>query len=324
MAQETKYLGKLGLPQLIEEIKSGFAKLVHTHKLSEITDYTVDSEIKSDSENPVQNMVVKEALDLKVPIMRTVNGKTLEANINLDASDVGTMTSEEITSELNTKADAIGVAYIDIEDNENIEYEGTITGVTIELVDNLESTSTTSALTPNQGRILKGYIDELNEDVETLNSNKADKDVVDGLSSSINELNKNFLYADGVFSGLNVTNADGTQYRAQIQADGLFVIFKLEPGGTWTPTNVIGQAVTSQNGNVTGNIIGSSYKDVGVAFPIPFNKVPTVTVVDRAQAVGTILPSVLSVTNAGCIIRIQNAYTGSVSFDVLWIAEATI
>ena len=120
MAQENKYLGKLGLPQLIEEIKSGFAKLVHTHKLSEITDYTVDSEIKSDSENPVQNMVIKEALDLKVPIMRTVNGKSLEADINLSASDVGTMTSEEITNELDEKANATEVAYIEVTGSETV------------------------------------------------------------------------------------------------------------------------------------------------------------------------------------------------------------
>lgn len=190
MAQEKRYLGESGLQTLVDLIKAGYAKMVHSHTLSEITDYTVDSEIKSDSENPVQNQVVKEALDLRVPVVRTVNGKTLEADINLSASDVGTMTSEEITIELDTKADAIGVAYIDIEDNENVEYEGTITGSTIELVDRLNSTSTTSALTANQGKVLKGYIDELNEDVETLNSNKADKDVVDGLYSSINELNE--------------------------------------------------------------------------------------------------------------------------------------
>ena len=98
--------------------------------------------------------------------------------------DENTNVYDKITNMSNT------MAYIDIEDNENVEFEGTITGSTVELVDRLDSTSTTSALTANQGKVLKGYIDELNEDVETLNSNKADKDVVDGLSSSINELNE--------------------------------------------------------------------------------------------------------------------------------------
>ena len=78
---------------------------------------------------------------------------------------------DELQVALDTKANATDVAYIDIEDNENIEYTETNTRDTIELVDNLESTSTTSALTANQGKVLKGQIDELNEDVESLNEN---------------------------------------------------------------------------------------------------------------------------------------------------------
>lgn len=62
------------------------------------------------------------------------------------------------------------MAYIDIEDNENIEYED-VRPQAVELVDRLDSTSTTSALTANQGKVLKGQIDELNEDVESLNEN---------------------------------------------------------------------------------------------------------------------------------------------------------
>ena len=97
MAQEeNKYLGESGLKKLIEMIKAGFAKITHSHTLSDITDYTVDSEILSDSENPVQNKVVKFALDEKVPITRTVNGKPLSTNINLSASDVGAANSIHI------------------------------------------------------------------------------------------------------------------------------------------------------------------------------------------------------------------------------------
>ena len=173
--QEKRYLGESGLQKLVDLIKAGYAKLVHTHKLSEITDYTVDSEIKSNSENPVQNQVVKAALDEKVPIIRTVNGKSLEADINLNASDVGTMTSDEITSGLDSKANISDVAYIDIEDNENIEYED-VRPQAVELVDNLESTSTTSALTANQGRVLnekkadKNSVDLLTEETQRLQS----------------------------------------------------------------------------------------------------------------------------------------------------------
>ena len=121
MAQEEKkYLSESGLQRLVEIIKAGFARLTHTHELSDITDYEVDAELSQNSENPVQNKVIKSALDEKVPMGRTVNGKSLDADINLTASDVGTMTTDEITSELDTKANATNVAYIDENDNETI------------------------------------------------------------------------------------------------------------------------------------------------------------------------------------------------------------
>lgn len=100
--QEKKYLGKDGLLALIDSIKTGFAKLVHTHTLSEITDYTVDNSLKSDSTNPVQNKVVKSAIDSKVPLTRTVNGKPLNADIYLNASDVGAATSNDVETAKNT------------------------------------------------------------------------------------------------------------------------------------------------------------------------------------------------------------------------------
>lgn len=97
MAQEEKkYLSESGLQRLVEIIKAGFARLTHTHELSDITDYEVDAELSQNSENPVQNKVIKSALDEKVPITRTVNGKPLSTNINLSASDVGAANSIHI------------------------------------------------------------------------------------------------------------------------------------------------------------------------------------------------------------------------------------
>lgn len=53
----------------------------HTH--------TADSELSSTSTNPVQNKIITSALNEKVPVSRTVNGKSLASNISLTASDVG-------------------------------------------------------------------------------------------------------------------------------------------------------------------------------------------------------------------------------------------
>lgn len=70
-----------GLQSALDE-KASFS---HTH--------TVDAALSSTSTNPVQNKVVKSALDEKVPTNRTINGKSLSGNITLSASDVGADTS---------------------------------------------------------------------------------------------------------------------------------------------------------------------------------------------------------------------------------------
>ena len=52
-------------------------------------DVTVDDALSGTSTNPVQNKVVKTALDGKVPTSRKVNGKELSQDISLTAADVG-------------------------------------------------------------------------------------------------------------------------------------------------------------------------------------------------------------------------------------------
>lgn len=62
----------------------------------------VDTGLSDTSTNPVQNKAVKNALDSKVPITRTVNGKALSSNISLSASDVGADPSGSSTSALSS------------------------------------------------------------------------------------------------------------------------------------------------------------------------------------------------------------------------------
>ena len=88
------YLDKAGVTQLIDEIKSRFAPLSHTHKLSELSDYKVDTSLSSTSTNPVENKIVNAALNTKVPISRTINGKELSTNITITASDIGSVQTD--------------------------------------------------------------------------------------------------------------------------------------------------------------------------------------------------------------------------------------
>lgn len=64
MSQEQyNFLDELGLGKVIDNIKTMFAKLSHSHKLSDISDYTIDSAMSSTSMNPVQNNVLKMEFD---------------------------------------------------------------------------------------------------------------------------------------------------------------------------------------------------------------------------------------------------------------------
>lgn len=63
----------------------------------------VDTSLNSNSTNPVQNKVintkfnaVQSSIDNKVPSSRTINGKTLTADITLSASDVGALPSSTV------------------------------------------------------------------------------------------------------------------------------------------------------------------------------------------------------------------------------------
>lgn len=97
MAQK-KYVSLSRLSTFLDNLKTTFSSLGHKHKLSDITDYTVDSTLSSTSTNPVQNNVIKASLDEKISNTRTVNGKALSTDIMLSASDIDTYTKTEIDS----------------------------------------------------------------------------------------------------------------------------------------------------------------------------------------------------------------------------------
>lgn len=99
-----------------EEVQTLIANASHSHNNKSILDATtasfttalleklngiaaganktiIDSTLSEDSMNPVQNKIVKSALDGKVPTTRKVNNKALNADITLTASDVGAIAS---------------------------------------------------------------------------------------------------------------------------------------------------------------------------------------------------------------------------------------
>ena len=58
-----KYINLDNLSTFLSGLRTTFAALVHTHTMSDITDFAVDDTLSPTSTNPVQNKVISEALE---------------------------------------------------------------------------------------------------------------------------------------------------------------------------------------------------------------------------------------------------------------------
>ena len=58
-----KYVSLSKLSTFLNNLKTTFATIVHTHKIADITDYVIDTEMSSTSTNPVQNKVIDAEFD---------------------------------------------------------------------------------------------------------------------------------------------------------------------------------------------------------------------------------------------------------------------
>ena len=90
MSNETKKYAGLGtLQAFLDGCKTLFANITHKHTMSDITDYTVDSELSSESINPVQNVVVNTAFEAtKSELREEMVGKTTTGETSISNDDV--------------------------------------------------------------------------------------------------------------------------------------------------------------------------------------------------------------------------------------------
>lgn len=92
MAQK-KYVGVNGLSIFLENLKNTFAPKAHEHKLSEISDYKVDTALSATSENPVANNVLNEEFDAIAEAMNALESAIDDTNkdvsVNYDESIIG-------------------------------------------------------------------------------------------------------------------------------------------------------------------------------------------------------------------------------------------
>ena len=148
------------------------------------TKITVDSVLSVSSTNPVQNKVVNTALNEKVPITRTINGKVLTDNITLTPSDVGADASGAATSAVSTHNTATDT-HNDIRD--------LISGLTTRLNALADSDDTTL----DQLSEIVAYIKSNKSLIEDITTNKVNvSDIINNLTTNVS--NKPLSAAQGV------------------------------------------------------------------------------------------------------------------------------
>lgn len=72
-----KYLNLEGLSKFFEKLINIFAEKIHSHTVSDISDYVVDSELSSTSTNPIENKIVKAEFDSVNTMLETKQGKQM-------------------------------------------------------------------------------------------------------------------------------------------------------------------------------------------------------------------------------------------------------
>lgn len=192
-----KILDLLGLTELVDLCKQTFANITHTHKLEDITDYTVDSSLSSTSTNPVQNKIVQAAIQtledskadkdelptktsditndsgfITVTEVNTHNTSTSAHNdIRLLVSDISTKLNNFLNVDDTTKdqlSELIALIEANADDIESIT-SGKVN--VSDIVNNLTTNVSNKPLSAAQGVAIKALIDSLQGNLETHVSN---------------------------------------------------------------------------------------------------------------------------------------------------------
>lgn len=83
-----KYAGLDALRTFLDNLKNTFAALNHAHKISDLTDYTVDKTLSTTSTNPLQNKVVTEKINSANSTITSINS-ALDTKVTREVAVVG-------------------------------------------------------------------------------------------------------------------------------------------------------------------------------------------------------------------------------------------
>ena len=106
----------------VADLVSGLAPENHTHTLSDVTDYTVDSALSSTSENPVQNKVIYAAIGS----VKNGGALTDAASIDVPNNSVSTLSTTQSALALNVNVEAGEVPNFAVKITSTAQTDGTV------------------------------------------------------------------------------------------------------------------------------------------------------------------------------------------------------
>lgn len=141
MAQK-KYVSLNRLSNFLDKIKEKYSQIGHKHTVSDLSDYTVDSALSSDSINPVQNKVIDAEFEAVAAAMnaleRAVDAASIESSnkdavvlaeaqkcieaAKTDASNKDAVVLYEAQQSARNYADAVAAGKADLSHNHNDTY----------------------------------------------------------------------------------------------------------------------------------------------------------------------------------------------------------
>ena len=232
----SKFLDSNGLTTLWAQAKAKFALISHTHTVSQISDYVVDSALSDTSTNPVQNKAVKQSLSSKQDALTAGKNITILDNV-ISASGGGSKLNVTFASAF------IGATYtITSSDSSEIISGGTVS----------ESSSAEISVT-GEGRTYTV--------TSSANGSTYSAQVETGKYYGIYDVTLNASSATltiSTSSGASVSATDGTHtYNGTADTDGN-AILTIYVSGTYSCTATLSGTTTSARSvDITSN--GGSY-----------------------------------------------------------------
>ena len=192
---KNKYVSPSKLSLFLENLRTIFAPLVHTHKISEISDYTVDNVLSSTSTNPVQNKVLDAEFQAISDALQVYDA-ALDDKVD-KASIVDNLTTATIDQPLSA--------------NQGVALQNQITVINNKLADLMYEAITISSFTHNVGTKERGST--VTDVTLSWKTNKTPTTLsLDGELLDVNTTSK-------TFSGLSITWDNNKTWKLDVTDD---------------------------------------------------------------------------------------------------------